>query len=232
MPTRSRCPSSARWMLLPLHPSVTFFVGENGTGRSTLPEAIAVASGFNAEGGSKNFGFSTHTSHSELHRYIRISRGVKKPELVGFSGPKPSSTWPPRWTDATKGRPSTRQSGRTTVVPPCTSSPTASPSFRSYTMGSPHWPLPAGRTRGGAVSEPAARCTGAHSRPRKGRRPVRHRHTFPDPHGLSSCADPCLRRPRDRPGRVHGHRTFSNDFGTSYRTLHPGSKQSLMSDAL
>lgn len=32
---------------------VTFFVGENGTGKSTLLEAIAVAYGFNAEGGSK-----------------------------------------------------------------------------------------------------------------------------------------------------------------------------------
>ncbi len=46
---------------------VTFFVGENGTGKSTLLEAIAVACGFNPEGGSKNFTFSTRKSHSELH---------------------------------------------------------------------------------------------------------------------------------------------------------------------
>ena len=39
--------------------NVTFLVGENGTGKSTLLEAIAVAYGFNAEGGSKNFTFST-----------------------------------------------------------------------------------------------------------------------------------------------------------------------------
>lgn len=32
---------------------VTFLVGENGTGKSTLLEAIAVAYGFNAEGGTK-----------------------------------------------------------------------------------------------------------------------------------------------------------------------------------
>jgi predicted ATPase len=44
---------------LKLHPAVTFFIGENGSGKSTLLEAIAVASGFNPEGGTKNFGFST-----------------------------------------------------------------------------------------------------------------------------------------------------------------------------
>jgi len=64
---------------LELHPAVTFFVGENGSGKSTLLEAIAVASGFNAEGGSKNFRFGTRESHSELHRFLRISRGHPRP---------------------------------------------------------------------------------------------------------------------------------------------------------
>ncbi len=64
---------------LELHPAVTFFVGENGSGKSTLLEAIAVASGFNAEGGSKNFHFGTRESHSELHRFLRVSRGVLRP---------------------------------------------------------------------------------------------------------------------------------------------------------
>lgn len=63
-----------------LHPSVTFFVGENGSGKSTLLEAVAVAAGFNPEGGSKNFSFSTQDSHSELSDYIRLSRGIKKPK--------------------------------------------------------------------------------------------------------------------------------------------------------
>lgn len=53
---------------------VTFFVGENGTGKSTLLEAIAVACGFNAEGGSKNFSFSTFRSHSPLHESLTPSR--------------------------------------------------------------------------------------------------------------------------------------------------------------
>ena len=51
---------------LPLSADVTFLVGENGTGKSTLLEAIAVAYGFNAEGGSRNFNFSTNKTHSEL----------------------------------------------------------------------------------------------------------------------------------------------------------------------
>ena len=45
---------------------VTFFVGENGSGKSTLLEAIAVAYGFNPEGGTRNYHFSTYDSHSEL----------------------------------------------------------------------------------------------------------------------------------------------------------------------
>lgn len=53
---------------------VTFFVGENGTGKSTLLEAIAVAYGFNAEGGSKNFTFSTNETHSELYKHIELGK--------------------------------------------------------------------------------------------------------------------------------------------------------------
>lgn len=60
------------------HPKVTFFVGENGSGKSTLIEALAVAWGFNAEGGTKNFNFSNRASHSDLHRFIRPSRSARK----------------------------------------------------------------------------------------------------------------------------------------------------------
>ncbi|MVN23425.1 AAA family ATPase [Mucilaginibacter arboris] len=63
---------------LEFHQEVTFFVGENGTGKSTLIEAIAVLSGFNPEGGSSNFNFNTRASHSELHHHMRTSRGVNK----------------------------------------------------------------------------------------------------------------------------------------------------------
>ncbi|MCC4594069.1 AAA family ATPase [Xanthomonas campestris pv. phormiicola] len=50
--------------LLRFHPKVTFIVGENGSGKSTLLEAIAVVWGFNAEGGTRNFNFSTLASSS------------------------------------------------------------------------------------------------------------------------------------------------------------------------
>ena len=53
---------------------VTFLVGENGTGKSTIMEALAVACGFNAEGGTRNFSFSTEDTHSELCQYLTVSR--------------------------------------------------------------------------------------------------------------------------------------------------------------
>ncbi|MEW6373424.1 MAG: AAA family ATPase [Pseudomonadota bacterium] len=64
---------------LELHPQVTFFVGENGSGKSTLLEAIAVAMGFNAESGSRNFRFATRESHSPLHEHLRLARGIALP---------------------------------------------------------------------------------------------------------------------------------------------------------
>lgn len=58
---------------------VTFFVGENGSGKSTLLEAIAAAWGFNPEGGSINFNFSTKETHSTLHRALLLRRGARRP---------------------------------------------------------------------------------------------------------------------------------------------------------
>jgi predicted ATPase len=67
-----------------LHPRVTYLVGANGSGKSTLLEAIAVAAGMNAEGGSSNFAFSTRTSHSELWSRIRLVRGARRPQTDFF----------------------------------------------------------------------------------------------------------------------------------------------------
>ena len=66
--------------VLEFHPDVTFFVGENGTGKSTLLEGIAVSLGFNAEGGTKQSTFSTNRTHSDLDQYIRQVKNFKQPK--------------------------------------------------------------------------------------------------------------------------------------------------------
>lgn len=53
---------------------VTFFVGENGIGKSTFIEAIAISCGLNPEGGTQNFNFKTKNTHSNLHEYLRIGK--------------------------------------------------------------------------------------------------------------------------------------------------------------
>lgn len=59
--------------------AVTYFVGENGSGKSTILEAIAVACGFNAEGGTNNFNFATRRSESALSGCIRVARAPRRP---------------------------------------------------------------------------------------------------------------------------------------------------------
>jgi len=66
-----------------LHAKVTYFVGENGSGKSTIVEGIAVAAGFNAEGGTKNFNFHTRRTESDLCEAIQLRRGVRR-ESDGF----------------------------------------------------------------------------------------------------------------------------------------------------
>ena len=65
---------------LKFHPAMTYLVGENGTGKSTMLEAIAVALGFNPEGGTRNFGFSTRQSHSNLWKHITVAKGIRQPK--------------------------------------------------------------------------------------------------------------------------------------------------------
>lgn len=58
---------------------VTFLVGENGTGKSTLVESLAIAMQFNPEGGSRNFCFSTEDSHSPLSDLLTVVKGAIPP---------------------------------------------------------------------------------------------------------------------------------------------------------
>ncbi|WP_418992306.1 AAA family ATPase [Alistipes sp.] len=68
-------PALARFEGLEFRSPVTFLVGENGMGKSTLLEAIAIKAGFNPEGGSRNFHFATRPSHSPLHDDLVLGRG-------------------------------------------------------------------------------------------------------------------------------------------------------------
>jgi len=63
---------------------VTVFVGENGMGKSTLLEAIAVHLGMNAEGGGRNLRFATKATHSSLHAALRLVRGPHRPRDLYF----------------------------------------------------------------------------------------------------------------------------------------------------
>ena len=62
------------------HEDVTFFVGENGTGKSTLIEGIALALGFGIEGGTKNVQMSTHDNASILHRHLKLIKSFARPK--------------------------------------------------------------------------------------------------------------------------------------------------------
>jgi predicted ATPase len=68
---------------LPLDPRMTIFVGENGSGKSTLVEGLAVAAGFNPEGGSTNFNFRTQGHLPELASHLRLVRNPTRPR-TGF----------------------------------------------------------------------------------------------------------------------------------------------------
>jgi predicted ATPase len=65
---------------LRFHPDVTFFVGENGAGKSTVLEAIAIALGYGAEGGTKNIQRQTTESVSALNESLRLRRSFRAPK--------------------------------------------------------------------------------------------------------------------------------------------------------
>ena len=71
-------PAIRKMKSLSFHKPVTYFVGENGSGKSTMLEALAIASGFNPEGGTKNYSFSTYDSHSELCDALRLPRSLRR----------------------------------------------------------------------------------------------------------------------------------------------------------
>ena len=77
---------------LELTAPITFLTGENGSGKSTLIEAIAVACGYNAEGGSRSYNFSTRQSSSSLYEYLTIVRSTRRRATATFCAPRASTT--------------------------------------------------------------------------------------------------------------------------------------------
>lgn len=76
----SKIPALKNLKELKFETPITFFMGENGSGKSTLLEAIAVGLGFNAEGGSIDFNFSTKETHSDLHENIDFVKSISRPK--------------------------------------------------------------------------------------------------------------------------------------------------------
>lgn len=76
-------PAVRRLGTLELHPKVTFFAGDNGSGKSTVLEGIADLAGFGEQGGSKHFNQAAHRYWSDLGRALEPVRGVRR-EKDGF----------------------------------------------------------------------------------------------------------------------------------------------------
>lgn len=77
-------PALAQLDSLNLNQPLTFFAGENGSGKSTLLEAIAVAYGFNPEGGTLNYRFQTYDDVSELCHALRLQKALSRPATGYF----------------------------------------------------------------------------------------------------------------------------------------------------
>jgi predicted ATPase len=77
-----RCLAQAGGLELPA--GVTFLVGENGSGKSTIVEAVAVAAGINPEGGSQHFRFASRSSESTLAEWLLLRWGPRKPRTRFF----------------------------------------------------------------------------------------------------------------------------------------------------
>lgn len=67
---------------LTFHADITFLVGENGMGKTTLLEALALAYGCTSEA------FPVLGSASVLHRHLRIGEGYLKPDGTHYHNPE------------------------------------------------------------------------------------------------------------------------------------------------
>jgi predicted ATPase len=77
---------ASRHLVLRMHPALTVFVGDNGSGKSTSLEAIAIHQGLNAEGGARGMQFRSRDSNSvsRLHEHLRVLRSPRRPRDMFF----------------------------------------------------------------------------------------------------------------------------------------------------
>lgn len=80
----SRIPAIRHTDSFTFRSNTTFFVGENGSGKSTMLEALAIACGLNPEGGTQNYRFSTYDDYSELKDAVHLCRGISRPDWSYF----------------------------------------------------------------------------------------------------------------------------------------------------
>ncbi len=69
---------------LELHPQVTFLVGDNGAGKSTIVEALAAKLDLDAEGGDADLTFVERRADSPLHEALVLVRGPRRPSMRYF----------------------------------------------------------------------------------------------------------------------------------------------------
>lgn len=62
---------------------ITILYGENGIGKSTILESLAVYLGCPAEGGSKNFKFTTEDTHINIPDLV-VDKGARMPKDIFF----------------------------------------------------------------------------------------------------------------------------------------------------
>jgi predicted ATPase len=69
---------------LAFHPQVTFLVGENGSGKSTILEALATKLDLDAEGGDTVMTFVEREADTPLHEALVLARGARSPSMRYF----------------------------------------------------------------------------------------------------------------------------------------------------
>jgi predicted ATPase len=77
-------PAVAHLDNMQFHEDVTFFVGENGSGKSTVLEAIAMVMGFSAQGGTRNVRIDDAGGSSGLHEFVNAKKSYAHPKDYYF----------------------------------------------------------------------------------------------------------------------------------------------------